>query len=275
MTAPLLAPRVTRLGLGDELSLAALLSAEPVAHLFLIGFLSTHAIDRAWWYGVLEGSRVRAAVLVLPDRLAVPCAPDPEDAARLGAHVASRHRPCLVVGPRAASDRLFERWSPSREPRRTHDQRLYRLESISEGPDPAGFRLAVWDDRAVVALQSAAMEREDLGTDRLGESDTHDQIVHDRIQAGRTWVIEREDRIVFQVNVGTTHPTGCQIGGTWVPPEHRGHGLATAGIAATCRRLLAAHPRVTLHVNEANHAAVRVYENVGFVRDAAFRLLIP
>jgi len=275
VTAPLLAPRVARLGLGDEPSLAALLAGDEVAHLFLIGFLSSHPIDRAWWYGVLEGSRVRAAVLVLPDRLAVPCAPDPDDASVLGAHIASRHRPCLVVGPRAASDHLFERWSPGRGPRRIHDQRLYRLESIEDRPDPAGFRLAVWDDRAVVATQSAAMEREDLGTDRLGEPDAHDQIVQDRIQGGRTWVIEREDRIVFQVNVGTTHAVGCQIGGTWVPPEHRGHGLATAGIAATCRRLLTTHRRVTLHVNEVNHAAVRVYEKVGFVRDAAFRLLIP
>jgi predicted GNAT family acetyltransferase len=212
---------------------------------------------------------------VLPDRLAVPYAPDPADAALLGAHVSSRHRPCLVVGPREACDRLFARWSPGLVARRVHDQRLYRLERMPAGPDPVGFRQATWEDRAVVALQSAAMEREDLGTDRLGEADAHEQIVQDRIQAGRTWIIEREDRIVFQVNVGTTHDIGCQIGGTWVPPEHRGRGIATAGIAATCRRLLAAHPRVTLHVNEANRAAVRVYEKVGFVRDAPFRLLIP
>jgi RimJ/RimL family protein N-acetyltransferase len=275
MTATLLAPRVTRLGLGDEPSLAALLAEDEVAHLFLIGFLATHAIDRAWWYGVLEAGMVRAAVLVLPDRLAVPCAPDPDDAALLGLHLASRHRPCLVVGPRDASDRLFAHWAPGRAARRIHHQRLYRLESIAHAPDPAGFRLATWEDRAVVAAQAIAMEREDLGTDRLGEADAHEQIVQDRIQSGRTWVIERDGRLVFQVNVGTTHTSGCQIGGTWVPPEHRGRGYATAGIAATCRRLLATHPRVTLHVNESNLAAVRVYEKVGFVRDAAFRLLIP
>ena len=80
---------------------------------------------------------------------------------------------------------------------------------------------------------------------------------------------------MFQVNVGATHARGCQVGGTWVPRADRGRGLASAGVAATCRWLLARYPRVTLHVNEANGPAVRVYEKAGFRRDAAFRLIIP
>jgi predicted GNAT family acetyltransferase len=40
-----------------------------------------------------------------------------------------------------------------------------------------------------------------------------------------------------------------------------------------CRRLLRRHGVVTLHVNEANLPAVRVYENAGFERQASFRLI--
>ena len=61
--------------------------------------------------------------------------------------------------------------------------------------------------------------------------------------------------------------------GTWVPPGFRGHGYATEGVRALCQRLLDDHPVITLHVNEANHPAVRVYEKVGFVRTSPFRLL--
>jgi hypothetical protein len=40
-----------------------------------------------------------------------------------------------------------------------------------------------------------------------------------------------------------------------------------------CRRLIADVPMVTLHVNEANHPAVRSYEAVGFRRSTPFRLM--
>jgi predicted GNAT family acetyltransferase len=267
--------RVSRLVPADEGTLEALLVREAVVNLFLLGFLATHPIERALWYGVRDRGLLAGVVLVLPERLAVPYAPDPDAAEALGTHLRGRHVPSLVVGPRGACDALFERWAPGRTPRRRHDQRLYRLDSIDEGVDPDGFRAARWEERSVIARQAAAMEREDLGAERSDDVQLDEQVVQERIQAGRTWVIEREDEIVFQVNVGTSHALGCQIGGTWVPVERRGHGLATAGVAATCRRLLPRHARVTLHVNEANAPAVRVYEKVGFHRDAAFRLLIP
>jgi predicted GNAT family acetyltransferase len=269
------AVRVSRLVPADEGTLEALLVREPVVNLFLLGFLATHPVDRALWYGVRDRGVLVGVALVLPDRLAVPYAPDADAASALGTYLAGRHTPSLVVGPRAACDALFARWSHGATPRRRHDQRLYRLEWIDDGIDPDGFRAARWDERDVIARQAAAMEREDLGAERTEDVQLDEQVVQERIKAGRTWVIERENDIVFQVNVGTSHALGCQIGGTWVPVEQRGQGLATAGVAAACRRLLPRHPRVTLHVNEANAPAVCVYEKVGFLRDAAFRLIIP
>jgi predicted GNAT family acetyltransferase len=272
---------VVRLGVEHEPEIEALLLQDEVVNLFLLGFLAVHPVDRAWWYGVVGGSassrsRVRAAVLVLPARLAVPWAPDPADAAALGGHLAEQHRTCMVVGPREACDAMWARWAPGAVPRRRHDQRLYVLDRRPAGADPRGFRVATLDEWPVVARQAAEMEREDLGVDPLADNArAHEQVVQDRVRAGRTYVVAERGRIVFQVNVGTTSPRGCQIGGTWVPRSERGRGLATAGVAAACRRLLLRYPRVTLHVNEANAPAVRVYEKVGFRRDAAFRLLIP
>jgi hypothetical protein len=267
---------VVRLAGSDEPAIEALLARDPIVNLFLIGFLAAHPAERTWWYGL--GRPLRALVMVLPGRLAVPFAPDPRDAALLGVHLAEQHTPCLLVGPRTAADALWARWGAGARPRRSHDQHLYTLHqgNLAASEDPPGFRKAMVADRDAIALGAAEMELEDIGVDpRLPDPSHHLAVVVDRIRAGRTWVIEQGSEIVFQVNVGTSHPVGCQIGGTWVPPLSRGRGLAQAGIRATCRRLLVHHPCVTLHVNEANTAAVRVYERVGFVRTAPFRLLVP
>lgn len=262
---------VTRLGAADEPSLERLLGTAPLVNLFLRGFLAAHPVGSAWWYGV--GAPLRAVVMVVPARLAVPFAPDPADAARLGAHLRGNFSPSLVVGPRAATDALWVQWSGA-TPRRRNDQRLFVCSEVAPLPAPEGFRRATAADAERIALQAARMELEELGRDPLREDPVHHgRVVRERIRDGRTYVVVREgDGIVFQVNVGTMHPDGCQLGGTYVPPAHRGRGLGARGIAATCRALGA---RVTLHVDEANHPAVAAYQRAGFVPDAAFRLLLP
>jgi hypothetical protein len=271
-------PAVVRLANEDEPSIVRLLEQDRVTNLFLRSFVGTHPVDRAWWYGVgaVRGGPLRAVALVLPARLAVPWAPDPADADLLGAHLHRQHAPSLLVGPREAGDRLWARWAPGVTPRRRYDQRLYVLNAPPPGDDPPGFRLGTVEDTDQVVRNAAEMEREDLGTDPLAEGRAaHEAAVVDRLRTGRTWVVERGGRILFQVNVGTRHAHGCQLGGTYVPPDVRGKGLATAGVAATCRALLRGAPRVTLHVNEANTPAVRAYERAGFERSVAYRLIVP
>lgn len=269
--------RPRRLDPTDEPAIEELLEQSPVLNLFLLGFLAVHPVDRAWWYGVEEGTgdgRLGGVVMVLPGRLAVPFCPNPTLASALGETMRQLHRPCMLVGPREACDRIWAQWGRAAAVLRHYDQRLYILETLPPGAVPAGFRRAQDADVDVIAAQSSAMTAEDLGFDPADESPVaHHATVQDRVRAGRTWVLQREGSIVFQINVGTVSERGCQVGGTYVPPVHRGRGYASLGVAATCRRMLALHPRVTLHVNEANLPAVRVYEKVGFVRSEPMRLI--
>lgn len=268
--------RVERLSPSDLASLVALLEQDLVVNLFLLGFVRAHGLDRGWWYGSFEDGALTGVTLVLPGHLTVPYCPDAWDAARIGEQLYQLHTPTLLVGPRDACDALWEYWTRSRSPTRSYDQRLYVLDEAPHGTDPTGFRAARFEEWPVIGEYAAAMELEDLGRDPSADDPRHhDQVTQDRVKQGRTWVTVRDGAIVFQVNVGSAHAIGAQIGGTYVPPPHRGHGHATRGIAAICRRLLARYPRVTLHVNERNAPAVRAYQRVGFREDAPFRLITP
>ena len=268
--------RVERLSDSDEPMLQRLLDRDQVVNLFLLGFSRLHPLSKSWWYGSFEDGDLVGVTLVIPGKLAVPFCPDPWDAGRIGEQLYQLHHPTLVVGPRAASDALWERWTRNRDPNRRYDQRLYEMQRPPPGQDPPGFRNAFYEEWPLISDYSAAMELEDLGRDpSTADPRQHDQVVRDRVKDGRTWVIAQENRIVFQVNVGSAHALGAQIGGTYVPPAYRGQGHAKRGVAALCRRLLTRHPRVTLHVNEANLPAVRAYEGVGFESHEAFRLITP
>lgn len=254
----------------DEPALEELLLEDPTQNLFLLGMLST-GVGRASWYAVAEGDRLRAVAMVL-GRLCVPFAPRPKDATGLGSHLATRHTPDLVVGPREAVDALLAYWTP-KKPGVRYDQRLYVLDRPpAQAPDLAVKRAEPGHADRIAPL-AAAMEREDLGRGPANP-DVHHAVVRDRIAEGRTWIAEEGGEIVFLINVGTRHPFGCQVGGTYVPPPHRGRGLGTRGMVAVAHRLLAEHPRVTLHVNEANTPAVRAYERAGFRSGAPYRLIL-
>lgn len=262
-----------RLTSSDEAALEELLMVDPVVNLFLLGFADEHPLSRWPWYGVPGwGGRLVAAALVVPDRLMVPFAPDERDAHRLGLRLRRHHVPCMMVGPRAACDAAWAAWAPRTQPARWHDQRLYVCDAPSSLPPIEGFRRATWDEWPKVAALSAAMQIEDMDVDPRERGQEHAKQVQERIRAGRTWVVEHAGELVYTVNVGTRGHLGCQIGGTYVPPRHRGRGIAKAATAAAVRELLKRHPRVTLHVNEANHPAVAVYERIGFVSHAAYRL---
>jgi hypothetical protein len=265
---------IRRLKSDDDHAVETLLESNPTVNLFLLGFMAVHQLDRAWWYGHASSGAVRSVIMVLPNRLAVPWIPDVQDAEALGRHLYRLHPPCMLVGPRAACDGLWSTWAPGVVPERCYDQRLYALRKAPKIGLVSGFRRARTSESATVARFAAEMELEDLGTRRAAEDPVlHKMVIQERIKAGRTWIIERDGEIVFQVNVGTSTAWGCQIGGTYVPPAHRGKGYATHGVAALMDRLLARENLVTLHVNEANRPAVRVYENVGFARADPYRLI--
>ena len=126
-----------------------------------------------------------------------------------------------------------------------------------------------------ILSMSAEMMLEDLGKDpRNPNPQQYQEVIHRRITEGRSFVGMMNNQIVFLLDLGTNCKRGCQIGGTYVPPQHRGKGIATLGMRFWTSRLIQKYGLVTLHVNEANQAAVRYYKTVGFTPSSAYRLAI-
>lgn len=268
---------MVRLGDDHEDAIEELLLEAPETNLFLLGALDQVRVSDVYWYGVIEGERVLAAVFVAPGRLAVPWATRPDLADGLGQILRKNHPPSMMVGPRAACDAIWARWAPGVPVHVWFDQRLYVCRQPDPTPYPTGLpplRRARMDEVDEVAANSLAMEQEDLRTpEGQRQPDEYVQRISQKVQSGNVWVIEVDGRIGFQIGVGTVCPWGVQVGGTYVRPDLRGRGLGRVGMQALGRALLQRHKLITLHVNEANTPAVRTYERSGYARDAAFRLL--
>lgn len=276
--------RVTPLSVDHQPAVEALLARDPTANLFPRALIETAGFSRhsnELWLGAWErpasGPVGLAAVALIAGhggprgRLVVPAGAE-EGAAALAVPV-SRVTPVgRIIGPRGPADALAA--SLGGAPFRVaYAQRQYLCQAPSEGAR-LPLRQARAGELSQMVAMAAAMEAEDLGVDpRLQDEAGHRDQVERALQGGRVIVGEQGGQIVFKVDVGLVSRHGALVGGTWVPPAHRGRGLATAGMRALASLLLQATPLVALHVNEENRAAVRCYEAAGFQRSAAYRLL--
>lgn len=86
----------------------------------------------------------------------------------------------------------------------------------------------------------------------------------------RTYIRTSGDQILFKADVGAVGAGALQIHGVWVPPEHRGRGIGTHGMASAVRLSKSLAPRACLYVNDFNLAARASYRKVGFTEVGEF-----
>jgi len=272
--------QATRLYPDQRADLLRLLRPEPDTNLFLIDIAQRRALSNnldETWIGI--GDPLEAVALVvgraaedLPARLVVPFG-DPDGCVHIGQRIRQDGPVTMLIGPRAESDAIWSGLGQN-TPSVRFNQRLYTCTEVAEGLG-LPIRLATIEDAPRIAPLAAAMMVEDLGVDpRSPDPGAHLNSVRSRCTSSRTILSEKDGQICFLLNVGTFCDDGTQVGGTYVPPEFRGRGYATAGMRAAATTLLSLTRCVTLHVNEANTPAVRCYERTGFQRMAPFRLII-
>jgi uncharacterized protein len=273
----------TRLRTEDEALVALVLGADTILNLFLLGMLRERGIranSGEVWIGAVDGRSggLRGVALAMgfdgrrDADLVVPWG-GAEAAGVMGEALGRICGVRSLVGPREAGDALWAALG-ERPCRVRYAQRLFCCTTPAAGPRLA-VRPARADEVARMVDWSERMNVEDLGERPWGASRAaFAESVRSRVEHGLVLVAEQDGAPCFKVDLGTRLPEGVQVGGTFVPPELRGRGIATAAMRGVCALLLRRHAVVSLHANEANLGAVRAYKAAGFLPQDPMRLCI-
>lgn len=264
----------------DLAQFLALVERDPVVNVFADYRARTTGLDPRWLGGQVWGRFVDDVLVAACHAGAnlVPVQCDPVSASRFARYAARNgRRSSTIVGPDLAVDQIMHgldgRWGVPREQRRRQPH-LEIAGSPAVAPDPE-VRATTRDDMAELYPACVAMYTEEVGVspESAGGADLYRARVQQLIS--KRWSFARFEpgtgRVLFKAEVACVSPFAAQVQGVYVPPDRRGEGLATAGMAAVVehvRRDIA--PVVSLYVNDWNLPARRAYERVGFTETARF-----
>ncbi|GAB7004330.1 GNAT family N-acetyltransferase [Nocardioides sp. AN3] len=257
----------------------ALVTRDPVVNVFADYRARTTSLESRWLGGEIWG-RYADGELVAACHVGanlVPIGATEDDARAFGERALARGRTVsTIVGPhdavRAFWDTVAGAWGRPRDVR--WRQPHLQLDGPPQvDPDPL-VRRTSRADLAEVYPACVAMYTEEVGVspEQGGGAELYRARVLQLMSRG--WSFARFDesgRLLFKAEVACASPYAAQVQGVYVVPDLRGHGLATAGMAAVAeivRREIA--PVVSLYVNDWNAPARRAYERVGFVESARF-----
>lgn len=145
----------------------------------------------------------------------------------------------------------------------------YQLDTIIEPePPPGAMRMANGGD-------ASTLSRWALGffTDVGLENEADDGIVKRLTDAEQLFVWEHDGALESMAAHQGDTPNGARISLVYTPKEHRGKGLASATVAALCKRLLAAGKKFCfLFADSHNPTSNKIYRRIGFRYVCEFRL---
>ncbi|MBS43280.1 MAG: GNAT family N-acetyltransferase [Nocardioides sp.] len=266
------------LGSSDLEQFLALANRDPVTNVFALYRARTTSLEPRWlggeMWGRFDDGRLVAACHVGANLVPVECTAD--DARAFAERALTRTRSATtIVGPhepvRAFWNGVAASWGRPRETRWQQPHLVLSGPPAVE-PDPR-VRRTDRHDMDLLYPACVAMYTEEVGVspESGGSADLYRARVAQLVSRG--WSFARFDggRLVFKAEVACATDRAAQIQGVWVPPDSRGKGLATAGMAAVVdavRREIA--PHVSLYVNEWNTSARRAYRAVGFTESTRF-----
>jgi RimJ/RimL family protein N-acetyltransferase len=173
---------------------------------------------------------------------------------------------CMVHGPEDAAW-AFAAGAGARNPRLVMREGLYALERpVAQAEAPGAPRLATVEDaltlqRWIDGFSSEALQtspNDPTGGERLGRSE-------------RAWIWLAPDGTPVSMAYNSRRVEGWwSIGPVYTPPEHRGHGYATALVTHLSEWALASGATgCTLFTDLANPVSNRIYERIGYRRVGA------
>lgn len=270
------------LGASDLTEFLALAAADPVVNVFADYRARTTNLDPRWLGGEMWGrftdGRLTAACHVGANL--VPVQADREAVVAFAERALARGRvSATIVGLHDAVEAFWQvaaqEWGRPRELRwRQRHLELSRQPSVE--PDPL-VRRTTRDDLDRLYPACVAMYTEEVGVspEDGGGADLYRARVSQLIARGWSFARFEGGRVVFKAEVACVSPYAAQVQGVYVPPDRRGEGLGSRGMAAVAAYVMKdVAPVASLYVNEWNLAARRSYERVGFRETARFSTIM-
>jgi uncharacterized protein len=251
---------------------------DAVANVFVSSRVRSAGVDPgrlgAQLWGYVESGKVMS--LCYSGANLVPVAATPAAVAAFAERARLQGRRCSsVVGPAEAVQELWSLlapyWGRPREIRSA--QPLMAISSDPLVPPDPLVRLVRPDELNTLLPASVAMFTEEVGVSPVGPDGgaAYRARVSELIRAGRSYARIEDGLVVFKAEIGAVTPLACQVQGVWVPPELRGRGHASRGMAAVVAHALRqVAPVVSLYVNDFNIPARAAYRRVGFSEAGTF-----
>jgi len=251
---------------------------DAVANVFVSSRVHAAGVDPgrlgAQMWGYLESGRMTS--LCYSGANLVPVQATPGAVAAFAERARLQGRRCSsIVGPAPIAAELWALlapyWSRPREIRAVQPvMAIFGRPQVT--PDPL-VRKVRPDELETLLPASVAMFTEEVGVSPVGPDGgaAYRARVAELIRGGRSFARIENGQVVFKAEIGAVTPQACQIQGVWVPPELRGRGHASQGMAAVVTEALrSVAPVVSLYVNDFNTPARAAYRRVGFAEVGTF-----
>ena len=265
---------LVRLGPAHEAALDAFLAEATATNAYLLGQLARGALGDesvagtivgAFRAGALEGVACIGSNLVLSHVFPEALMPELAQAVRETRWVVR-----VIVGPDAVVGAYLDA-AEARSAAFAVDrggQIVFAVDQATLAADArsAELRPALAHEIERMITIDLAMVREELGFDPFSRDLQGYRRAWDRrVAERRSWVVAPlAGPIQFKVDQAAASAHTIQLAGVYVAPGERRRGLAKRALGEMCHLLLRASPTVSLYVNAANHAAVGLYEALGF-----------
>jgi len=173
----------------------------------------------------------------------------------------------MIVGE---EERIAEFWAyyavDGRQMRLACKELLFAKNAPGESRDEfLDARLATLGDLELTMPVHAAMAEAESGVNPL---ETDHQAFRKRcarrIEQGRTWVLIKDNTLVFKADIQSDTPEVIYLEGVWVDPQLRGQGVGLACLNQLEQRLLKRTSSICLLVNEHNQEAQTFYDRAGY-----------
>ncbi len=228
----------------------------------------------AQMWGYLESGRMTS--LCYSGANLVPVAATPGAVAAFAERARLQGRRCSsIVGPADQVQELWALLSPywgrPREIRAA--QPVMAISTDPLVPPDSQVRLVRPNEVETLLPASIAMFTEEVGVSPVGPDGgaAYRARVGELIRGGRSYARIENGQVIFKAEIGAVTPLACQVQGVWVPPELRGRGHASRGMAAVVAAALkSVAPVVSLYVNDFNLPARAAYRRVGFTEAGTF-----